>query len=359
MKKKVVLIIIFIIAVILLVSILIISRKGKNEVTNTRYNPEDVTIALTLEDKIDKSNNAMWCGTFQLIWNDLRNDLAKQDIVFTPQPEVVENLNKGTFNTSKISDKSYYKIYGKPTFELKKQIESAIKEKFNETSDILDSFNWDNSGENDYFLYAMLKKEFEFPKVFTKFKNQKFGDNENVKCFGIDNSTKEQVREQVKILYYNSKKDFAIKLITKTEDEVIIAKGINGNSFMEIYEKINRNSENYKGSKTLLENENVKIPNLDFKIEKNIEEIEGKPFLFSDGREYQIDKALQTIQFSLDEKGGKIKSEAGMMIKEAAIQQPEEKREFIVDSAFCIFLKENDKDLPYFAGKISDITKFQ
>ena len=48
MKKKVVLIIIFIIAVILLVSILIISRKGKNEVTNTRYNPEDVTIALTL-----------------------------------------------------------------------------------------------------------------------------------------------------------------------------------------------------------------------------------------------------------------------------------------------------------------------
>lgn len=149
MKKKAALIIIFIIAVILLVSILIISKKGKNKVTNTRYNPEDVTIALTLEDKIDKNNNAMWCGTFQLIWNDLRNDLAKQDIVFTPQPEVVENLNKGTFNTSKISDKSYYKIYGKPTFELKKQIESSIKEKFNETSDILDSFNWGNSGEND------------------------------------------------------------------------------------------------------------------------------------------------------------------------------------------------------------------
>ena len=47
------------------------------------------------------------------------------------------------------------------------------------------------------------------------------------------------------------------------------------------------------------------------------------------------------------------------MVKEAAILQPEEKREFIVDSTFCIFLKEKDKDLPYFAAKISDISQVQ
>ncbi len=40
-----------------------------------------------------------WCGTFNLIWNDLKNELAKKDIEFTPQLDVVRNLNKGTFNT--------------------------------------------------------------------------------------------------------------------------------------------------------------------------------------------------------------------------------------------------------------------
>ena len=30
-----------------------------------------------------------------------------------------------------------------------------------------------------------------------------------------------------------------------------------------------------------------------------------------------------------------------------------------IDDTFAIFLIEDDKDTPYFAGKITDITKFQ
>ena len=68
---------------------------------------EGVTTVLSLEDEIQ--NDTIWCGTFQLIWNDLKNDLAKQDIVFTPQLEVVENLNKETFTVKDISEEYYYK----------------------------------------------------------------------------------------------------------------------------------------------------------------------------------------------------------------------------------------------------------
>ena len=45
-------------------------------------------------------------------------------------------------------------------------------------------------------------------------------------------------REQVKVLYYNSKDDFAIKLETKQEDEVILCKNPQGNTFNEIYQNI-------------------------------------------------------------------------------------------------------------------------
>lgn len=316
---------------------------------------EEITTTLTLEDEIQ--NDTIWCGSFQLIWNDLKNDLAKQDIVFTPQLKVVENLNKETFTINDLSDKYYYKKLGRPTIELKEEIEKAIKDKFNETSDILDGFDW--SEESGYFLYAMLKKEFQFEKEFEELENGQFGNYENIKYFGIEkNSKSDELRNQVIVLYYNSKDDFAIKLKTKQEDEVILCKNPEGNTFNEIYQNITKQVNEYKGEKYLQEGELLKVPNIKLKEKTEFTEIEGKPFSFANGDEYEIEKALQTIEFELDRTGGKIKSEAGMMLKEA-ILLVDEIREFSIDDTFAIFLVEEGKDTPYFAGKISDITKFQ
>ena len=107
------------------------------------------------------------------------------------------------------------------------------------------------------------------------------------------------------------------------------------------------------------EKEIVKIPNIKLNEKAEFSEIENKPFYLSNGNSYLIEKAIQTIQFELDKTGGKIRSEAGMMVSKTATLLPEELREFVIDDTFAIFLKENGKDKPYFAGKISDITKFQ
>ncbi len=319
---------------------------------NTKLN-----IVTSLEDEI--TSNTAWCGTFNLIWNDLKKDLAKQDIVFTPQPKMVDNLNKGTFNTSCLSEDSYYKVYGSPTLELKKQIEKAIKEKFNETSDILDDFSWEEGESDNYFLYVMLKKQFEFPKVFTKLENGDFGKYKNVKYFGINSSTDKAVRNQVEVLYYNSSSDFAIKLKTKQNDEVIISRGNTETNFGDVFKSITEKSSKYNGSTTFNETDKLKIPNIKFNLKEEITEVENKLFTFSNGREYCIEKALQTIEFELDEKGGKIKSEAGISLKEAAIKPTEKPRDFLVDDTFTIFLKEEGRDLPYFAAQISDISQVQ
>ena len=81
--------------------------------------------------------------------------------------------------------------------------------------------------------------------------------------------------------------------------------------------------------------------------------------MFSNGETYKIEKALQTIEFELDKTGGKIKSEAGMMVMKQSIAIEDKKREFAIDDTFAIFLIEKGKDKPYFAGEINDITKFQ
>lgn len=356
MKKRILLAVLMIL--IIAGGIFAFSKWKGNEKGNVEYRAsKNLGIVLSLEDEI--SDNTAWCGTFNLIWNDLKNDLAKQDILFTPQKKLVENLNKGTFNTSHLSENSYYKVYGKPTLELKAEIEKAIQEKFNETSDILDDFDWNNRNPEDYFLYSMLKKEFEFPKAFSELEEGTFGNYENVTYFGIDESTDEQVRKQVEVLYYHSKDDFAVKLFTKENDEVILAKGREENSFGKMYETIQKEKENYDGEISFGEEDILKIPNIKFNLKEEFHELENEPFLFSNGNEYQIETALQTIQFELDKKGGKIKSEAGMMVSKMAIMIPEEPRQFLIDDTFTIFLLEENRDLPYFAAKISDITVVQ
>lgn len=332
---------------------------------------EGITTVLTLDDEI--TDNTIWCGTFQLIWNDLKNDLAKQDIVFNPQLKVVENLNKETFTTKELSETSYYKKIGTPSLKLKEEIEKAIKDKFNETSDILDDFDWENRDPLDYFLYVMLKKEFQFEKAFEELENGKFRDYDNVKYFGIKSDETGELKQQVDVLYYKSKDDFAVKLRTKQEDEVILCKNPEGKTFGEIYNNIldktevkvynmPNNQDNYEAIKVygeLKEGELLKVPNIKLKEKNEITEIEDKKFLFSNGEVYSIEKALQTIEFELDRTGGKIKSEAGMMVKNESVAIMDEIREFSIDDTFAIFLIEKGKDKPYFAGKINDITKFQ
>lgn len=345
-----------VIVALIVAGVYLLANSSEPQDIGQNINNKSIKIVTSLEDQI--SDNSAWCGTFNLIWNDLKNDLAKQDIKFADNSNAVDNLNRGTFTVNDLSEDSYYKTYGRPTLELKAEIERAIKEKFDETSDILDDFNWGAAGEKDYFLYSMLKKKFEYPKEFTKLENGKFGQYNGVRYFGINNKTKKEVREQIDVLYYNSEDDFALKIKTKGNDEVIVSVGNKENNFLDIYNAIMNESENYIDGKSLRNNDIFKMPYITFDLKEEITEVENKPFYFSNGDTYVIDKALQTIQFEIDEKGGEIKSEAGMLAK-ATSAMPKEPRKFNVDQTFTIFLIEQDRALPYFAAKISDISSVQ
>jgi len=113
------------------------------------------------------------------------------------------------------------------------------------------------------------------------------------------------------------------------------------------------------GSKELEEGEVLKIPNIKLKQKTEFKELQNKLFLFSDGESYKIEKAIQSIEFTLDRKGGKVKSEAGMMVRKENAMLPNENREFVLDDTFAMFLIEEGKTKPYFAAKIDSITKFQ
>lgn len=324
----------------------------KKELNETK----GVDVVPTLSDKV--SADTSWCPTFQLIWNDFKNDIVKQNIKFDKKLDMLDNLNKEDFTKNDISDSYYYKIYGRKNLELKNKIETAIKEKFNQTSDILDQFDWSSdaldSGKDvidRYFLYSMLYREFEFNKKFDTF-NDKFKEIENVKYFGIIKDN-DEIRDQIKVYYYNDENDFAIKLITKNNDEVIVIKNPKGETFEEIY-------NNIKGKETTDFNsdDNFMMPKIDFNVLREYNELENRKIETIDGI-YTIEKAIQSIKFSLDEKGGKVKSEAGMDVKFETTASDKKIRNFYVDDTFALLLKESNKEKPYFALRVDDISKFQ
>ena len=135
--------------------------------SSSRKSDWKLHVLTSIDDEV--VGDSMWCGTFQLVWNDMVNEVVKKDVEFNPQLKIVENLNKQTFTNKQLSPNSYYSKFWLLTLDLKAEIENWIKEKFNESSDILDQWaDWSNVPQSDdyyewksekkYWFYVMLKK---------------------------------------------------------------------------------------------------------------------------------------------------------------------------------------------------------
>lgn len=208
----------------------------------------------------------------------------------------------------------------------------------------------------------MLKKEFNFKNKFNELDNGTFGTKyKGIKYFGINAESDSKLYNQVDILYYNSESDFAVILNTKEGEQIILSRGAEGGNFATIYNNIIEKSKAYAGNKEFTENDFLKVPNIKFNTKKEFNELCDKEFLAKDGDKCKIEQAIQTIELEMDKSGGKIKSEAAIvMTKEALMPSKEvENRYFYLNDEFTMFLKESGKDMPYFAANIEDITLFQ
>ncbi len=288
----------------------------------------------------------------------MKNELVKQDVVFNPQLEMVENLNKETFTENMISDEYYYKKWGLKNLEIKEEIEKGIDKKFSQKSDILDKIDWEEKGE-EYIFYSMLYRKFEYLKEFDKIENGTFKDRNDVESFGLVDSTDNSVGNQIDVLYYKSNDDFAILINTKDGDEVIFNKNPKGKNFKEIYDNMIKKSEKFDGKTRFSDIDRFMAPKIKFNELRKYNELINKKFITARGEILEISEAMQTIQFALDEKGGEIKSEAVITTLKSAMIIEDEPRDFYLDDTFVLFLKEEDKDFPYFAAKIDDISLFQ
>lgn len=315
---------------------------------------------LTLFSTKSCSQNKAWVGTFQLVWNDMKNNIIKKDVKFInekPTRELI-GLNNEEFNSSMLNEASYYTSYGKTTLTAKEKIKKDIWAKFNEKSDIIDLMDW-SEGIGKYYAYAMLKKEFEFFEEFDKLEKMSFNNSkEKYDFFGIKENSNEILDNNVGVLFYNNKNDFALQLRTQSNDIVYLYRTNSNSSFDKLYEKMTKKSEKYQGNKEFAKIDTLKIPNLKINSQRKYPTLTNKQI---EGTDLYFSEALETLQLELNNKGGKVKSEAMIMTKNCMIH-PEEKeqpREFNFDKTFVMFLIDAGKENPYLALRVKDLSEFQ
>ena len=298
--------------------------------------------------------NSAWVGTFQLAWNEfiekrLNGNLVEFDDEATLN--VVDELNKMEFTKDYLSEKDYYITVSEAKPSLKKEISKNIDKKFGiKNSQMLEQLDF-SSGRNSYIIYAMLVKNFEFLEPFDRLQEMPFNDSERkIKYFGINGVTDEKTYNNLEVLFYDGyDKDLAVKIYTKEGEELILYRTDNlDKTFNELYKEIEQKSESFDEEKKFVDGDYLKIPYMEIDTIISYEELCGKTIKGTNGM--YIEKALQNLKFSLNEKGGSLISEAA--VQDATMGSSD--RYFTFHKPFVIFMKEENKEKPYFALKIDN-----
>lgn len=298
----------------------------------------------------DKNLNDIWCATFQIAWEELKNHFKSEIIFKDENNELLNRLNNTKFGLNSISEEDYYiTVQERSNTDLSQKINEDLMNKFNTKSDILNNMNL--RGNNGIIIYSYLNKEYNFLKQF-EIKNIDFTDNDNnemlVQGFGISYDSKSNLLKNIKEAYYKDYYNFGISLNTKEDEEIILITTENiENEFEDIWKEYKNNLSNNRTD--FNEGDVLSIPCINVNYVINYDELCKKEIKNADD-EY-IECALQNINFALNENEGYLQTEELSMTGSMS-SAPSKSKLFIFNKPFVLFIKEKEKENPYFAIKI-------
>jgi hypothetical protein len=345
----------------------LLSSKGPSRTKSTLSPIPDkyptTTVTAHLEAGIGSGRNLLYCATFQIAWDQLRDDvLGGHPLQLEGDPPVARALNEQLVGKRDISGEYYLAMAGFGRDRIVERIEQALRKKFDRTPGL------DLLCESDEILaYAFLEKSIPFDTEFQVLPDPlKFDDGVEVQAFGIDQER--GAEDQVVILDYRSAGDFVIKLQgspqvdaeiefgaridrSRISDDVILAKVAPQATLRETVETmLARASEEARGQteSSLGPQEVLRIPKIDVDVLHRYSDLVDRLLLNPEFEGYFISEALQAVKFTLDETGAEVRSEAEIFVTKGIVT-PERLRKFVFDKPFLLCLKEKKAEYPYLA----------
>ncbi|MBN1163566.1 MAG: hypothetical protein JXB45_03230 [Candidatus Krumholzibacteriota bacterium] len=302
-----------------------------------------------LEEPIVAGRNLVYCATFQLAWNQMKEDIIRDDIVLEKPLDCVRHLNRGLSTIRDIDENDYLARAGLGRDKIASRINQELQVRFGRSAPRVE----DRFDRDDVILaYAFLRKELRFENRFQVYARAlRFGGGTDfipVEAFGIgpeNDSTSRPARAQVEVIDYRDRTDFIIRLRSDEPREEIILARINPSQT--ILSTLERIEERIKaGSPRIMGDDDILlIPKLELSIDYTFTPLLGLFLLNAGFEDYFVQEARQDVRFRLDESGASVESQGVFALKKGGASG----KSLIVDGPFMLYIKRKDGGYPYFA----------
>lgn len=312
-------------------------------------------VAPTMEIPLGQHQNLVYCSTFQLAWNELRDNIIGEDIKLDKPLPLVDSLNKEKSTKGDLSPDSYVALTGFGKDNILGKINASLRAKFGSQAPLVK----EKLKPDDIMAYAYLYKNLEFAHEFEKLAQPiSFTDSDgstiSVKGFGIKsfaaNRPHSDLSAQVSVIDYRSDSDFILQLDSKSnKDEIILAKVSPRQTLMETVNYVQaRVADGQRGA--MAPGDTLQIPDIDLYLRHSYTELQDRGVRNKGFEQYYIRKAVQDTKFVLDERGAVLESEARIvMAKSCILPTASRSKMLIFDRPFLVFIEDKNSKVPYFA----------
>jgi hypothetical protein len=318
---------------------------------------QQTVIVPTLDSPCPPNKNVIWCSSFQLAWNEVRDKVIGAPLEVIGAEETAARLNTARQSTSDLEPSSFYAAGGWVEDRIRDKIRKDMAVKF--PGHVLPDFSSFDSGILAYsYLAACVPFKYPFRQVDGgSVFNGSQGVGTAVEAFGlseIDESRYQKIREQVAVLYCRRSDapsarremvEYALDLCRHSQPyEVVVAMVESKASLAQTLEYVRlqvheSKSRGYsKDAQALGHNDVVKVPEMVWRIDHRFSELIGKNVA---NVGMPVVEALQTTAFRLDRSGAMLKSEATLAVKRSP-------RYFLFDRPFLVYMQKRGAEHPFF-----------
>jgi len=314
----------------------------------------------TLDTPCSQGKNIIWCSSFQLAWNEVRDRVIGEPLEVIGAEEVAARLNAAEQSTADLEPQSFYAAGGRGKERIIERIEREMAAKF--PSHDLPDFNDYPLSPEHILAYSYLKANVPFRYPYRQLdEGLAFVDSNGVQTqvagFGLWEAflpRYKNLREQVEILYYRASEkkawelqEYALDLCRHSEPyQVVVAVVEPRASLAEALDYVRSKTEQFsrrdhcETARRFCETDILRVPEIFWRIDHRFRELIGKVVANAEPAN-PIVEALQTIEFRLDRSGAMLESQATLVI--AAIP-----RTFAFDRPFLVYMKKRGAEHPFF-----------
>jgi len=317
---------------------------------------KQTVIVPTLDTPIPENKNVIWCASFQIAWNEMRDEIVKEPIRIQNAEEIAQRLNNAKTTKDDLVPGSYYAKVGAVADGIIEQIQQEMANRFPDvpTPEI-------EASAEAFVAYAYLAANVKFTIPFFENTEEFLFGKTPVSSFGIrekDTDAYNTLRSQVQILYrsaddddYQSwyEREFVIDPCKDSSpNQLILARVKPKQTLAETLADMEAKIAGWNGTHDEHEFESVDVllvPNVFYRINHHFTGLEGTDkIILNEGCPipgYWVRETSQMTDFKLDRSGAELKTEAVIVCENGA-------RYFVFNRPFLIIMKKRGADRPFF-----------